>query len=285
MNAAATDPDLLDCLRRVLPGAPAPHSVRRLATGWSNRVFAVRVADRALIVRLSGPPGPGIDRRRELRVLEAAAAAALTPAPLHADPDRGELVLPDLGLPTLTGQHADPEQLVAVGALLGRFHALAPRAAGGFDPVADARLRLDRAAAQGLPVPPGIDAILAGLPGPRSGIRGLAHNDLNPDNLLLGARPWLLDFELAAPGDVRLDPVTLAETAGLTPAQEATLTAAAGLPLPDAELRAALGRLHHLRQFAWARHERARGNDTPAIRAQEQTAARALGLFVGKGQG
>ncbi|MDZ7825912.1 MAG: hypothetical protein U5R48_07840 [Gammaproteobacteria bacterium] len=57
----------------------------------------------ALIVRLSGPPGPGIDRRRELQVLEAAAAAGLTPAPLHADPRRGELVLPDLGLPTPDG--------------------------------------------------------------------------------------------------------------------------------------------------------------------------------------
>lgn len=51
------DQALLDCLRRALPGAPHPVSVRQLATGWSNRVFAVRVGDRALIVRLSGPPG------------------------------------------------------------------------------------------------------------------------------------------------------------------------------------------------------------------------------------
>jgi len=262
----------------VLPGAPSPRSVRRLATGWSNRVFAVRVGDRALIVRLSGPPGPGIDRRRELQILQAAAAAGLTPAPLHADPDRGELVLPDLGLPTLTGRHAEPEQLVAVGTLLKRFHALAPRTAGAFDPLADARLRLERAAAKGLPIPPGIDGILAGLPGPGGEARGLAHNDLNPDNLLLGNRAWLLDFELSAPGDVRLDPVTLAETAGLTPEQEAILTEAAGLPVPDPDVRAGLARLHHLRQFAWARHERARGNETAAIRDQERAAARVLEL-------
>lgn len=211
-------------------------------------------------------------------MLEAAAAAGLTPAPLHADPRRGEMVLPHLGLPTLTELPGVSAHLAGIGALLHRFHRLRPAAAGGFDPLADAMLRRERAAESGLPMPPGIDRILEALPDRPAAAQGLAHNDLNPDNLLLGERPWLLDFELAAPGDVRLDPVTLAETAGLTLAQEATLTEAAGLPVPGPDLRAALGRLHHLRQFAWARHERARGNDTPAIRDQERTAGRMLGL-------
>lgn len=285
MNAPLQDPALHEalraCLARAMPGAGPARNVRPLAGGWSNAVFATRVDGRDLIVRLAriGEPEPlGVDRAREAAVLDRVAAAGLSPAPLHVDTDRGELVLPDVGGQPLSACRLDDALIRAVGAALGRMHALPCPPQPAFDPLAYAHLHLARAAHFGVRPPQALDDVLAELSTPAAAATAFTHNDLNPDNLLVNDRIWIVDWELAAAGDPLLDLVTLAETCALSPTQERLLFAASGRTPPAPRERARYARCHALRQYAWALARRATGHASDEVRQQERDSALMLGL-------
>ena len=285
MNATVQDPELQEslraCLARALPGAGPARSVRALAGGWSNAVFATTVDERDLIVRLarSGEPEPlGVDRVREAGVLAQVAAAGLSPAPLHVDTARGELVLPDVGASALSEHRLDDGLIEAIGAALRRMHALPCPPQPSFDPLAYAHLHLARAARLGVRPPQALDVLLMEMSTPTAAETSFTHNDLNPDNLLVNDRVWIVDWELAAPGDPVLDLVTLAETCAMTATQERLLFAASGRTPPTPRERTRYGRCHALRQYAWALARRATGHASEEVQEQEIRSAQMLGL-------
>lgn len=285
MNATLEDAALHEalraCLARALPGAGPARSVRALAGGWSNAVFATTVDDRELIVRLarvSEPEPLGVDRVREAAVLRQVADAGLSPAPLHVDTDRGELVLPDVGGTALSACVLDDPLIDAVGVALRKMHALPCPPQPAFDPLAYARVHLARAARFGVVPPRALDVLMRELRAPMPAATTFTHNDLNPDNLLVNERIWIVDWELAAPGDPVLDLVTLAETCALTAAQERLLFEASGRTPPAPAARTRYGRCHALRQYAWALARRATGHASEEVRDQERQSAQMLGF-------
>ncbi|HSG91564.1 MAG TPA: phosphotransferase [Pseudomonadales bacterium] len=280
MNSTPTTRDAVDaCLARAFPGSAPADRVTPIASGWSNAVFAVRHERGDLIVRLTRrdePPPLGIDRDREALVLTQMADLGLSPRPLHVDTARGELVMPDLAMPELSRVEADADTLARVGAALRVLHAQAPPPGPAFDPVAYAQAHLRRAAEAGLQAPARIRARAAELRLPALPSCH-THNDLNPDNLLIGARVWIVDWELAARGSAHFDLTTLIETGGLDADQAAALYEAAAIEAPDPDLRRRLVEIHALRQYAWALARRALGRAGPEVLAQEQQAAAQIG--------
>lgn len=284
MNATLDDPAfdeaLRACLARALPGAGPPQHIRPLAGGWSNAVFAVRLDDRDLIVRLARihePEPLGIDRVREAAVLDQVAQAGLSPAPLYVDTARGELVLPDVGAAALSQRTIDDQLITAIGAALRRMHVLPCPQPPAFDPLAYARLHLARAARLGFHPPASIESLLLTLRMPSPSMLRFTHNDLNPDNLLISDRVWIVDWELAAPGNAALDLVTLSETCALDARQEQLLFAASGMAPPAPAEREQHRLRHALRQYAWALARRATGHATEEVIEQERQSAQMLG--------
>jgi aminoglycoside phosphotransferase (APT) family kinase protein len=270
---------LLDALLEHLLPAP-PETLEELTTGWSNRVLRARSPGRVLYLRLprGAAPLPGIDRRREAAILEAAVAAGLAPPVVHLDPAVGVLVTEGVAAPPLTGERRRTATLVRnLAATLRRIHALPTTTDAHYHPGAWALAVLEAAVDAGAPVPR--DALaearaLAEVPLRRD---VLCHNDLNPDNLLLGQRIWVLDWEFAAAGDPRTDLVGLAESLGLDREERALLFDAYGLPPLAPRDETALRRAHHLARYAWALAMLARGRVTAEIRGQLERSRLALG--------
>jgi aminoglycoside phosphotransferase (APT) family kinase protein len=238
-----------------LIGAATPvEAITPVPAGWSNQVYRVRLPERTLFLRVpeDRPALPGIDRAREAGILRQVAGAGLTPPIVHSDPVTGLLLTEGVeGVPLSTAS-ADPAALKRVGDRLRQLHALQAPTAYVHHPARWALSCLEGAVTLGLPVSRGAlreARALADLPLEHS---CLCHHDLNPDNLLLGQRIWILDWEYAALGDPWMDLITVVETLDLGRPALGILADAAGLALPEPAREQELRRMHRLGQYAWA---------------------------------
>lgn len=198
---------------RHTPGV-GPIELHRLAQGSVNDTYRVVRDGRtyALRVPAANPPGPGLDRFWEARVLEGAVAADLAPALVYCDPERGILISRWVeGRSWSPKETQRPANLSRMAELLRRIHALPmPAAARIMTPgqwvdyysaataTAAATVPTARAAALRSEAEERLRA-WAALPGVPSAV---CHSDLHILNLIDGGGPLvLLDWEYAHASD------------------------------------------------------------------------------------
>lgn len=207
-------PDPVKIAARVLqqPLAAVTDSIR-IKGGLTNESWLVRVGDQQVVVRISTADEHAlrIDRRSELRVLEAVEQAGIGAAVLFADPQ--ERVLVTRYIPGRIWTREDtllPGNIRHLAVLLQRLHTLAipegvaqtdlPGILEGYWGTLDVR---------GLAGPP--DALDRGEAREVAralsdgALRCLCHNDVHHLNLVDTGRLWLLDWEYAGSGDPYFD--------------------------------------------------------------------------------
>lgn len=228
----------------------APLAVRELPGGRGcNQVLRVDTAQGRFVWRSRRPPldRPGSAARMELLAQQLAAAAGLAPALVAADPAGQWLLMEFIDAPPWT--EADLQSAAGVEALgrrLAALHAVpVPAALPGFDAARIAQGYLaqlaDRDAALARVYQPLVARVrtLAGELAATAPRRTLVHGDLAVDNML-GAAPWLVDWEYAQVTDPGWDMAcVLAYYPGLAPLAP-RLLAAAGLEGAQVRQRLAL---------------------------------------------
>ena len=231
---------------------PRPRGL--LGGGFSNLNVLLAGTRRHYVLRIARGAARGVDRRREARLLRAAAARQLAPAPLLCDPRRGLLITPFLACDRT--RDSDPAQLAT---LLRRIHRLPCR---GPRTDAAAQLALYR---RRLPAADPCARLLQGA-GPllaqaaaqaraSAAPPALCHHDLLRANRCRSGRRLLaLDWEYAAPGDPFFDLAVCASE--LSEAHTAALLAhyLGGPPAPAQRRRlAAQSLLYAALEAAWWR--------------------------------
>lgn len=226
-------------------GAP-PLRLERLAGGTVNDSWRVDTARGRFVLRIDGPAWrrPGVERGREQRLHDAAAAAGFAPRVLRRAAARGAQVSEYLdGRCWSAADMGQPAALARLGSRLAQLHALGPVAGvARFDPEGCARQYLqlvdpaNRTHRSATAVVAGIaDAARRVERGSRG--EGIVHGDLVHANLLEGAALWLLDWEYAQIADPLYDVACLLayypEARSLAP----QLLAASGLGGADLQLR------------------------------------------------
>lgn len=280
--------DMLAALATRLFGDADIEAATPIASGWTNRVLQLRHRRGSAVVRLARDPETEdvAARRREAQVWALAAAAGVAPEPLLIEAETGLLVTPVVAPRDLRAHLDDapptPALLDALGALVARFHAIDASALPAFDPVARIDADLARARRSGPGLDPAVIEVRARLPSLECS--ALVHHDLIPDNVLVGDRLWLVDLEVAGPGDPDLDLVTLARSLGLDAAARARLFRAAGRGVPDDERLAGLGALFELGEHAWAAARLAEGRSEAGVRTQFADSLEALRRAAGEGR-
>jgi len=209
-----------------VPGV-GPVMIEPLAAGLVNESCRVMRAGRAYTLRLAAADGEdlGLDRRWECAVRERAAAAGLA-APVHCCRPLSGILVADW-VTGGTWSAADtrlPDNIDVMAGLLRRVHALEiPQPERRMDPaawIALYRARCDRYAhdATKTPGPPrsgpprtaaqpsallrgASEMQLARIAVQRPSAAVLCHSDLHCENLLIGERPILLDWEYAHVSD------------------------------------------------------------------------------------
>lgn len=188
------------------PAEPrAPRVGRCLEHGLSNRSVLLRGARRSYVLRIAAAAAPaGVDRQRERRLLYAAAAQHIAPAPLLCDPARGLLIT------TVVGEAVSSPALPELTALLRAIHALPARG----QPLcsADTLEHYRRGLDTGTGTAGLLRSATAALHSATARVRGshfpavTCHNDLLAANLRrVGARLLALDWEYACTGDAFFD--------------------------------------------------------------------------------
>ena len=250
--------------------------VVRMESGWSNQVVRVRLGDAGCVARIARRQ-PGTARRRsEARVWALASAAGIAPPLLHLAPTTGVLVTHDVRASDLDLASGSPDNpaLEAIGALAARFHGLPAPAQPVTDPRIRIRLELKRAEASGASIDALVVRLAQSMPDLSADV--LAHGDLIAANVLLGARPWLVDFETAGRGDADFDLVAFSRTLNLDADGTAALFQGAQRALPSHERLRALASLFELREHAWALARIAEGRTEAAIAEQRDQSLAAL---------
>lgn len=182
---------------------------RALPGGHSNESWLVVADGQAAVLRRDRRrvPAPVVDRRRELAVLRAAAAAGLGPEVLYADTEDGILVTRYLDGVTLDAtQIANPGTLTEIAALLRRVHQLPDP--GAYYTLAEAgQLYLGAIRSPALRRR-GVELVeeLTALPAVPPAGRRLCHMDPVAGNLIRTADGLrLVDWEFAVAGDPLFD--------------------------------------------------------------------------------
>jgi len=192
-----------------MPFESRPRLLAELHGGRTNRSFLIAADDARWVLRLDSPHGAalGIDRIREQRILNVAAAAGLAPALVCADAARGFMLtayaegvhldaasLTDLTLQRLLELMQTVSRLqVDVEPMDYRRHAAHYLARDG----AGARIYAD------------LERRIGVLE--RGHARGLCHHDPAPGNVIFTAQgPLLIDWEYAGRGYPVLDFAALA---------------------------------------------------------------------------
>jgi aminoglycoside phosphotransferase (APT) family kinase protein len=219
----------------------AQQRIGRLSGGSVNDLWRVDTARGSYALRLDGAAWrrPGVDRRRELRLHRAAAAAGIAPRIVACSPARDVLVLEYLPARSWrAADYAEPQQLRRLALLLRRLHTLpAPRGQlPVFDPLAIAH---SYARSRGVAVArarPAIRQLLQDIVAAQAQLARstrapvIVHGDPLQGNVLDdGQRLWLIDFEYAQLADPIYD---LAAVLACYPRAElwaAMLLTAAGL--------------------------------------------------------
>jgi len=200
---------------RWVPGV-GPVRVSPLTNGLVNRSCRVSRAGRDYSLRIAAAEGRefGLDRRWECAVRARAGAAGLAPVVARCDPARGLLIAEWApGRPWEAEETREPGNIDAMAGLLRRVHALEiPQPARCMHPADWIALYRNALAAQAARGPePGqgapplrsaalgseSEAHLARLAPTLESAAVLCHSDLHRQNLLIGARTLLLDWEFA----------------------------------------------------------------------------------------
>lgn len=244
-----------------LPGGYANDNYR---FEYDGRVYALRIARH-----------PGADRRAEARFLQLAAA----PEVLALDLPSGHLLTRWIDGTLLADSPVPPE---TAAAYLRALHAEIPQGVRHYDP--REAIRRDLAGAK--TVAPVAVTALDRLDWTPADLRG-CHNDLNPWNVLRTERRWrTLDWEFAGDNDPLFDVVCLGRGLGYDDAGMERLTATYYDTATVSRLHVLDTRiLFELREYAWAVGQIALGNDRAVIRAQADTAERALGTLLERREG
>jgi thiamine kinase len=190
-----------------IPALADGQVLRELAGGPVSDTWLAAAGGQQVVVRIDKPLARqiGLDRQRELQVLETVAAAGIGPQPIWADPVAGLLVTVYIpGAVWSAADAFDQRKLQALAEVLRRLHAL-PVNVSGLDP-ARAAVRYARrvgglaAAECAVKAVRLADQLLAG-----DSPQALCHNDLVHTNII-DVRPLrLIDWEYAAAGDPLFD--------------------------------------------------------------------------------
>lgn len=207
MNSATSPADALSRL----PGFGHITTWRELSGGLTNRSYLLESGGEDYVLRLDAlhTGAFGLDRRREVGILQQAAAAGLAPELVFAEPDSG--ILLSRYIPG-EAWHAtdldDDRKLEALASILRRVHALPP-SVSDFDPVAVARRYAEK-------LKPRHDLhefalqcehIVAACPAGED--FRCCHNDVVAGNIVGGRELKLLDWEYACDNDPMFDLASL----------------------------------------------------------------------------
>ena len=262
-------------LRRLVPEwrVDAVTQVSYLPGGYANDNYRFEYEGSAYALRIARHPGA--DRRAEARFLQLASA----PEVVAFDLPGGNLLTRWID-GTLLAQATVPPETAA--RYVKALHAEIPGGLRRYDP--REAIRRDLTAARD-PAPIAVTA-LERLDWTPAVVRG-CHNDLNPWNVLRTERGWrTLDWEFAGDNDPLFDVVCLGRGLGYDDADMQRLAAAYHGTADVAAIRVLDTRiLFELREYAWAVRQIALGNDRPEIRAQADTAERALGCLLERREG
>jgi thiamine kinase len=215
--------------RRALAQAPR---CTPLQGGLTNRAWRVTCGASDWVVRVGGGRDAelAIDRRAECAALRVAAAHGLAPAIVHAQPDRGVLVLEHVNGRVWTRTDArEPANVERMGRRLRELHALeAPPGVPMLNVVAAIEHYLDAPPVGPAPIAREQLATCArdALAAYSAGVSALCHHDVHHLNVVDTGALVLLDWEYAALGDPRLDLAAFACYHDLDDAARARLLAA-----------------------------------------------------------
>jgi len=248
-------------------------TVTYLPGGYANDNYRFEYRGGAYALRIARHPGA--DRRAEARFLELASA----PEVVAFDLPGGHLLTRWIDGTLLADSPVPPE---TAAAYVQALHAEIPTGVRRYDP--RAAIRRDLAGAEKLTR----NAVIAldRLDWTPAELRG-CHNDLNPWNVLRTERGWrTLDWEFAGDNDPLFDVLCLGRGLGYDDADMERLAAAYYGTAGVAAIRVLDTRiLFELREYAWAVRQVGLGNDRAEIRAQADTAARALGYLLERREG
>lgn len=181
-----------------------------LAGGLVNRCFLLQLADERCFLREGIPHSHalGIDRYRELYLLQDSLATELSPALLFADPETGLLVTRWVdSTPESLSYWQKEEGLQTLARLLVSIHR-SPLCKGysaiTLDLGNQIRFYLSRICVRRSEQTFFANRALALLDRLPLSPSVLCHNDLNPGNILCRGR-WIVDWEYAAWGDAAFD--------------------------------------------------------------------------------
>jgi aminoglycoside phosphotransferase (APT) family kinase protein len=241
----------------------APLAVSRLSGGTVNRSRLVRTARGAFVVRAGGAHAARDeeDRRREIWLHTAAAAAGLAPRVVWSDASDGVLITEYApGRVWSAADMAEAQQLVRLGERLRALHALPPLAIEPFDAAATARRYRDGILATDAADAGQLDAWVeeAAKVELRLHAEGrtptLIHGDLHASNVIDGEQLMLVDWEYGGLADPLYDVACILAYEPVARPHAPTLLAAAGLALlAGAESVAGATRLYKLLSLLWAR--------------------------------
>jgi Ser/Thr protein kinase RdoA (MazF antagonist) len=205
MRASRADPSgiarMLETLLEPLQGTVG--EIRPLPSGAGGRSFRVTTARGVVVAKVFDTDAPVLlGPAEQFALLEALAASGIAPRPIVCDAGARLLVtefIADAEVATPDALRRG-EGIDRLAALLRQMHGVA-FAVPPFAPLAYADRYLDRLG--GLRYLGHADRaryreLLALAAEPLQGPPCLCHNDVTADNLLLGARPRLLDFDYAA---------------------------------------------------------------------------------------
>lgn len=196
--------------------------IESLFGGLTNRNFKVYRGSESFVLRLDADHTAafGLDRKRERRIIDAAAGAGLAPAVEFADEEAGIFLTRFVdGQVWTPGDLAAPDNITSATAMLREVHAL-PLAGSCFDGEAIAAAYL--ASIRSEMGPAGVATfaercvtIIAETP--QSDDLRCCHNDVVAENLVGQPRPMLIDWEYACDNDPLFDLASLIAYHELSP--------------------------------------------------------------------
>ena len=181
-----------------------------LSGGLVNTCYSLQLVDERCYLREGSPHAHqlGINRYRELNILQHAVVAGWAPEILHIEPETGLLVtrwVDDEPLPLCSWQ--TETGLQQLGHLMASIHGAAldgTHQAMHLDMANQIRFYLARICVRSSEQTMFANKSLKMLSQLDLVDRVLCHNDINPGNLL-GSKPWVVDWEYAAFGDPAFD--------------------------------------------------------------------------------
>ncbi|MEM7501896.1 MAG: choline/ethanolamine kinase family protein [Pseudomonadota bacterium] len=212
-----------------LPERPSgPVRVETVTPGLTNRTYRLTFATETWMLRL--PMGAvsrvGIDRDREIHVLERAADVGVAPPVIHADPQKGVLITSWVPGATWTpARLADGSDRERLAELLRNVHGMPP--CGSVFAPTDLAESYVRLLSQSSELYADCRRAATELEQASAAVElRCCHNDLIAANVVGDLRPKLIDWEYACDNDPAFDLASLIEFHGLSERVADSLVAA-----------------------------------------------------------